>query len=165
VKLPVFFVDYSDKIRAMPDNKDQFLLAETGRTSQFWIGLIQNLIQEFSEVVDDPKHPETDVEAWISTLTKKLVDVLPEDKNYDENIRVARELGLLLVLWSVRISRAKAYDPNRPAELRLRALAGLRNYVAALQDAIHDETMDDLYFNGQDWNPPYGPSVREGDFV
>lgn len=113
-------------------------------------------------------HPPCDPARWLGVLLSEVCDTLPPDDGgqpYDENMRAAAVLGLVLVTWAARIGHAKAYDPNRPLDLRRVALDRNARLIRAVIDAAIDERQDHLYFPGQQWNPPYGPSARGGTFV
>jgi hypothetical protein len=144
---------------------DEWLRKQTGRGAEWWVEYVQREIWEHVLEGEDGKvHPEIDVVGWQRRVVG-IVELSRPDGEYDENIRGALVLGVVMLLWGMRISRAKAYDPNRPLELRQRALRRWSAMMAIVVDAVTNESLDHRFFEGQGWDPPFAPGARDGDFV
>lgn len=158
--------------------KDQLLLAYTGRGSAYWVEFIQREIQgtQFGEH-PEAIHPPCD-NRWLQALVdevayqhrawmtrpRRFERFRKPRQPYDENISTAFILATILSTWAVRLSRGKAHDARRPLELRRVALARNRQLVAALHDAVYDESRDAEYFE-LPWQYPHMPGATDGSFV
>lgn len=136
----------------------------TGRPASWWVLLVQERINAtWRENPENPDHP-------ISQPTVDWMPAIADEVRYrarahgDENISSAMILGLVLTTWALRISRAKAFDPHRPLELRQLGYAGWVRYCAALNQAQVDESADPAMFE-QPWESPWLPDATDGDFV
>ena len=157
--------------------KDQLLIGYTGLDSEAWVGLVQDLIAVYFKLEPDNPHPVCDAQ-WLQMLVREVDErhrawmsrprrferFRKPRPPYDENISRAFILATILSTWAVRLSRAKAHDSRRPLELRRQALANNRRLVAALHDAIYDETQDADYFD-LPWQYPHAPDATSGEFV
>lgn len=142
---------------------DQYLIALTD------LQLIQDLIQKHST---EPRkrgkykgHSISDVRGWmkefIDITVKKRADYGPTDGN----LRAARRVGLALLTWYVRVHRAKAMDPRRPIAHRKAAYSQVLVTVGDIAKAVFNDCMDPLTFPEQEWESPWAPDARDGDFV
>lgn len=151
--------------------RDMYLLHWTDEDSVEWVARVQDFIEiTFRDNPADPNHPLCDVADWLVSLVYVVEGRIHAkarelDHPIDENIAAASVLAVVLATWASRIRHAKAYDPNRPIDLRLGALDVHATFVEALIDGAIGETRDAEYFPAQEWNPPYGRSARGGDFV
>lgn len=157
--------------------KGELLLAYTGRDSGYWIAVIQHEIGKTFAADPTNPHPACGHD-WVLALTERLAyehhtwmtrprrfeRFRKPRAPYDENISLAFLLSTILAIWAVRISHAKAHDPRRPLPLRRAATQRNRQLVAALHDAIYDESWDSHYFD-QPWQYPYAPDATSGTFV
>lgn len=152
--------------KAAVEGKDGVLVACTGKDSRHWVKRIQKLIQQ---TCFDPApgvvHPDCDPVAWLTPLSAEVAEAIAKSRrgSYDENITAAGVMAIILATWSVRISRAKAHDPNRPVRGRRTALKTVRTLAAAIADATFDETQDGKYFD-QPWEYPMAKTATNGSF-
>lgn len=137
-----------------------------------WLKRVQQLIQAYStpprKAGKYKGHSSTDTRKWIEQLAWEVerdIRRCNKGKDYDENMALAQTLGTILFVWYASVQRAKAYDPNRPLELRRKAFVKRREKIALLMDAIHDDELMTEVFSGQFWNLPYGKNAHGGDFV
>ena len=144
---------------------DRLLKAWTGHDSVWWFHRVQEHIWDSVIAGTDEIHPDCDVLEWIGNLLKDMLPEIDDEAGYDGNMRLAALIGIVLTNWVARLSRAKAYDPNRPLNLRRKALRSHQKIVMAVISAVTDEQKDHRYCPGQEWNPPYGPQARGGTFV
>jgi hypothetical protein len=98
-------------------------------------------------------------------MVKAIAVSLGRNKGRDENMGLAAGLGMVLVVWYVRVQRAKAMDPRRPVKLRKMALSRGAAYVAEINKAMHDDSIDPISWPGQEWENPWLPKARDGRFV
>lgn len=149
--------------------RDELLTRFTGEDSVYWVDRVQEeVIRSIDREDSNQVHPECDEKQWLYAISEAVSDKMREmgeEDTYDSNMRVAWIVVVVLSTWVSRIQHAKAYDPNRPVDLRMKALSGHSSLMRAVIDALTDETRDVEYFPGQDWNPPYGPQAFGGDFV
>lgn len=157
--------------------KDHLLRGYTGLDSKAWVDLIERLIRTYFDADPDNPHPECD-DLWIHNLVtevhrrhrawmtrpRRFERFRTPRQPYDGNISTALILATILSTWAVRLSRAKAHDSRRPLHLRRMALQRNRQVVAALHDAIYDETRDAEYFE-LPWQYPYAADATSGEFV
>lgn len=148
------------------DAPSNWLTTQTGHTPAEWFATIQNLIAAASHKTADPRHDATNPELWLKRLAREVRKTAPKSGMYDENMRMASVLGIILVTWSMQTSRAKCHDPRRPVKLRLAALQRRRAALLALLDlALIDEAAGGDYFKGQSWDAPYAEDATDGEFV
>lgn len=126
-----------------------------------WIGWIQECIEKNSKITSPVGHPsfegmpitETDVTAWSQKFVSEVCQFLKGGMGKrDGNLRFAGTAGLILVSWFIACARAKALDPRRRLEERLRAHRYLRGYIALLTDAMFDVTLSTRNFPDQLWD-------------
>ena len=149
------------KSKAAPD----WLQALTGKAGPWWIDRVQTLIGKHSRRTKDPKHDRTDPRKWLGDLTQEVVRRAPKRGRYDENMRTACILAMVLSLWYTRVHRAKIYDPRRPVELRKQAYFTRQVFTEAMFHIMTDESQDPTYFPGQQWETPFHPYPTDGVFV
>lgn len=151
-----------------------WLMESTGAPTERWLAFVQNRIAAHSRPGPDPNHSVTDAMAWVTDLAKDVMAGWPGDWEsklatdptaFDENMRLARELGLVLCAWYASVQRAKTQDPRRPIELRRKAHDRRAAWMQALLRAITDDQLDPLVFPGQQWESPFRPDATDGDFV
>lgn len=152
----------------MTDHHEDLLIRSTGEGCQYWMDFIGAAIPKHTRPSDNPLHGSTESNLWLRDLAD---EVFARMKPYhdlakmDENIIVSSLVSLILTLWSCRVRRAKSYDPRRPLDVR-RAMTGrLYDYHHALLDCIVNEASDHHYFPAQEWDPPFAPGAKDGDFV
>lgn len=146
--------------------RDAFLTGYTGRDAEWWVLFVQQRIEvgfRLNPNPADPNHPLFD-EGWLRDVLNEALD-RTRSPGGDPNIALGAVLAVVFSAWAARIARAKSYDPNRPLDLRRRALYRQAGMVAAIIDAAIDEGQDHLYFPKQKWNPPHGPQAEGGSFV
>lgn len=125
---------------------------------------IQTLIKKHSRKTRDPKHDSTDPQKWMAELTK---DIMKSGLmgQYDENMRTASIMAVVLTLWYTRVHRAKIYDPRRPVEVRKRAYFVRQSFRENMFRMMTDESKDPTLFPGQQWETPFHPYPTDGVFV
>lgn len=154
-----------------PGGLVDWLETRTGLCALDWVGIVQRAIREASgpaRVAGKYKgHSMTDVDQWIAKVTRRVIREagIKRHKDRDENMGLAAVLGMVLVAWYVRLHRAKAFDPNRPVELRKKALAQVNVYVGELVRVCFKDSMDPFAFPGQEFENPYVPNARDGKFI
>ncbi len=126
---------------------------------------MQSLIADWSRPTKDPKHDTADVRSWIWLLAKDVVTSFPKRGKFDENMRAAAVLSLILATWFLRVKRAKCWDPRRPIRLRKQAYQQWLQYAQALALAVADERIDPVVFAGQKWDSPFAPGAKDGTFI
>ena len=147
---------------------DDALRKLTSHDSVYWVACVQSLITKHSKPTKDPNHSETDSGAMLRELSDYVWSAIlatVDLKTTDENMSSAQAMSLVLTLWTCRIRRAKAYDPRRPVELRKKAMERLSLYHHSLLECMMNEANDANYFPGQEWDCPYSPNAKNGDFV
>ncbi len=143
---------------------DKFFEKYTGGLdSVYWMNNIGEAIGRSAKPIKGhPGLSTCDPGDWldeiIKELSKRVTDLLDESR--DENIAVAWVLGTLLMLWSVRIIRAKSYDLRRPVKQRREMMGRFKQTAELLAEILADESMDAKYFPGQTWDPPFSPDAR-----
>lgn len=147
--------------------KDRYLVAYTGHDSIYWVDRVQTLILAYFHAEPENPHPYCDVVEWMTTLVGEVEQAtrttLAGDV-YDENMLNAYVLSLILGIWSIRLSHAKANDPRRPVALRKLASVNATAKVATFAEGLFDDSQDATYFT-QPWDYPFGPDAIDGDFV
>lgn len=154
------------------DAAERQLIELTGHDTTYWVHSIQRAIAR-AGAWETEIHPECDVAKWVGELAAEVDAAIlaekPNRSSYDENMAAATVLAIILARWSVRIQRAKAFNPNRPIKLRRLGLAAAARKEIALVDAalLPDEPdeQDRAYFPQQDWDDPHHPDARDGTFV
>jgi hypothetical protein len=143
-------------------SRSSYLEKSTGWTDEQWVDFIQRRIYDNTNW----ETRDTDVIPWLVDLINEVNDrsIGEPPRNFDENMRAASVLSVILGTWFARIQRAKAYDPNRPKNLRQKALRGWRKYCIVLMDIVADESKDHRMFP-QEWDAPFNPKAKSGDFV
>ena len=124
------------------------------RDLQAWVEFIQQRIVAHSVPTPDPNHSATDMVQWVHDLACAIVAEWPDGwetwtaddpRAFDENMRLAREMGLILCAWDSSVHRAKAQDPARPIAHRRgaheRRIKWIQQLVTALVDDRHDPTL------------------------
>lgn len=147
---------------------DKLIEDGTGETCQFWMDFIGNMIQKHTKPSDNPLHGFTESDQWLIELSQELwkrVQPRHDLTKMDENIICSSLMGLILVQWSCRVRRAKSYDPRRPVEIRKGMMKRFLDYQHALMDAMMNEENDHNFFPKQEWDPPFVPGAKNGDFV
>lgn len=145
--------------------RDPWLKRTTGTDDVEWVTFVQKAVNEATDWEKGPEgHGITDVKVWLDRLAERVAKATPKDGHYDENIWAARVMGLVLVLWAVRVHRAKTQDPHRPVKLRRQSYRSWLAFMHVLFDALTDESRDHDYFP-QMWDPPFAPNAHDGDFV
>lgn len=111
-------------------------------------------------------HGSTNSAAWVMALALQLQREIAKrnkGKAYDENLALARTLGLVLCAWYAQVHRAKAFDPNRPLDRR-KVFKTLAEFRAALAVWTTDERIMAEVWQGQLWNLPLGRGAWGGTF-
>jgi hypothetical protein len=141
--------------------------SKTGRTDRYWLKRIGVLIGKHAYWGEDKVHQEVEILDWFVPLSGEVVKSMEGriNKRADGNIYFSAIMGYILVLWYVRIVRAKCYDPRRPAKLRKRGMLAMANYCGMLAMALMDESKDSQHFPGQKWDPPFAPGAKDGSYV
>lgn len=136
------------------------LVAGTGRGRKEWMDFIGASIANCT----DPDTKFTEVADWLDELLFSVwegVEPRIDLTKVDENIATAKQLAVILTLWTARIMRAKAYDARRPLKDRERFLVRLEEFAKQLSECVCDESMDPTYFPDQEWQSPYNPEVQK----
>ena len=139
----------------------------TSKDAAWWVSEIQRLVTKHSCPTKNPWHGTTRtgiVMAELVNLVQKH-GMPKKGPAYDGNMRMACILSYVLVLWYLRLHRAKSYDPRRPVRHRQAAYWGRLGYANALFLAITDESKDAEMFPGQNWESPWDPTTTDGYFV
>ena len=139
----------------------------TLQSRAWWVAQVQRLIAKHTVTEEGAKHGDTNERAWLKELVDLVSDTLvPEEiATYDENMRVAIILSEILALWYSRLNLAKCRSPQRPVSLRRAAYGRWHQYSHDLLDALLDERDDAAYFPEQEWDLPFAPGAKNGDFV
>lgn len=147
----------------------EWLEKRTGRSAAWWVAAVQQAVQKASSPSDDPNHDQTDPNVWVQEVAKLVIDSLPPDNTiefpFDGNMRIAAILGLVLSLWYARLGYAKSHSPSRPVSLRIPSYKNWLTWTQALIDAVFNESEDAVFFPGQEWDFPFGPHAKNGNFV
>jgi hypothetical protein len=150
------------KRRARPHD---WLAHETGRSLPQWLRYVEDRIAAHTTPPDDPNHGHTD-SSWIADLVLEIKRLGTIGKRpFDENMRISRITGLILCAWYAHVHRAKVMDPRRPIALRREAYERRQSWLAELALALHDERHDPELWPDQEWESPFLPNARNGDFV
>jgi hypothetical protein len=153
---------------------DQRVLIVAGNSLPEWLYWIQHRIAAHTKPTDDPNHGATDMRAWLLELIDELERTWPDgwrelragdQGSFDENMRMARELSLLLAAWFASVARAKSRDPNRPVALRREAHERRQWWIEQMVRALVDDRADPDVFPGQRWESPFLPDATDGEFV
>lgn len=139
-----------------PLSVDEYLKVRTGEGAQFWMDWIGNTIPKYT-------NQETKVSRsgeWLASLSVTLwlrVKDLPcyDWSKQDENIICSSLMGLILILWSTRVIRAKSFDPRRPELVRREMVKRMWDYRDMVTEAMLDSTKDKQYFPLQEWKCPF----------
>ena len=142
-----------------------WLSASTGHDARWWVAKIQGFIVKHTKPTKDPWHGRTATRRAMADLMREVERTRPKTGRYDENMRMASVLSLVLATWYLRVHRAKSYDPRRPVKLRKAAYFNRLGYAAAFFLAIEDESLDQEHFPGQKWETPFDPYPTDGYFV
>lgn len=103
---------------------------------------------------------------WLVSVIAEVVKSMPNDGvPRDPNMFVARRLGLVLLTWFVRVSRAKCFDPKRPLRLRKKAYGLWLENLAGITGLLMDDRDDPVVWSGQAWDNPFGKKAKGGKFV
>jgi hypothetical protein len=161
----------ADKIarEPKPEHTDDEIKHLTGKSLEFWIWLIQEGIKNtWKPNPDDPAHPiqESPAEDWIIPFTRRVEHYIGKQERVrgDENIATAYVVSAILQVWAIRIARAKAFDPNRPVELRQSAYRRHREMVCWTISRAIDESKDFDFFP-QEYENPFHPDATDGEFI
>lgn len=144
---------------------DSYLQSTTHRSPEWWVAAIQQLVADTATPSDDPNHDHAHPREWLKRLVDLVVDGLPPGGQYDPNMRAGAVLAQALLVWYVRLHRAKWSDPRRPVELRQGAYEQWLKFVESAFAAVVDVRDDPVAFSGQEWDHPFSPSARSGGFV
>lgn len=114
-------------------------------------------------------HSSTDTYKWLAALVvfawKDIRRVKGRSQAYDENMSIAKVVGMALVVWAAQVQRAKAYDENRPVKNRTAALQQSMDFRTQLMRAVNDEALMGAIWSHQKFRPPFGAEVKGGSFV
>lgn len=139
-----------------------------------WISRVQERVAAHTSPTADPNHGQTDSVAWVVDTANAIMAEWPEGwetwtaadpRAFDENMRLARELGLVLCAWFASVARAKSMDPNRPIAGRKMSHDRRHQWIQELLRAVVDNQYDPLLFPGQAWESPYLPDATDGTFI
>jgi hypothetical protein len=139
-----------------------------------WLKLVEQTIASHTVPTEDPNHGATDSLAWVADVAQMIEGSWPEGWEkmragdpgaFDENMRMARELGLVLCAWYASVHRAKSRDPNRPIGHRRMAHARRILWLQDLIAAVTDDEWDPSVFPGQKFESPFAPGATDGTFV
>ena len=136
----------------------------TGISDVEWVLRCQQLVADTFVESDDPDHPHSDPVDWIRRLVDEVVDGLPAEGHYDENMATASRLVVILASWC-RVHYAKTQDPRRPIALRQKSYRQWQTYIHAVFACLADPARDPDYFPSQDWDHPYAAGATDGSFV
>lgn len=103
---------------------------------------------------------------WLGEMMVEVINSIPKDgRMRDPNMFVARRLGIVLLTWFVRVSRAKCFDPRRPLVLRKKAYALWLENLSGITSLLMDDRDDPKIWPGQKWDNPFGKNAKGGKFV
>lgn len=143
---------------------DEDILLATGKNASHWMKRIGTLVTKHSYKIKGGKGLEAcHSDRVMADLAKEVFRAIKPNCNSgtDENIYLAKVLGLILVLWSVRIARAKGYDPRRELSGRRSIItATMPKYAASVISCLVDQSMDAAWFPDQEWDDPCSPNAR-----
>lgn len=143
-----------------------YLDAITGHDTGWWVRRCQDEIA--ATWVTDPNDPDHGVVTyeWLQTIINEVTRAYGETAKGrgDGNIGAATAIALVLGAWSLRVARAKDFDPRRPLEIRRSAYGGWLRVAAAFTALTYDESYDPEAFD-QPWENPHHPDATDGDFV
>ena len=139
----------------------------TGGMPVEWLTHVEGLIKAHSTPPPkgSPKwnaHGKTRIAAWPRQLVLDVARSL-RPSGGDGSIKMAMALGLILLTWSMRVSRAKCYDPRRPKSLRQKSLDRWQLCAHAILDMLVNESFDHHVWT-QHWDPPHSPHAIDGVF-
>lgn len=156
------------RLRGKQAEPQDWLEHYTGEPATYWVDLIQASISETWEPnPKDPDHPLMTTWDWLEIVGNRVVEqrgLHARGHHGDENIGTAIALSLVFGIWACRISRAKAFDPRRPVQLRQAAYRSWLNYAMALASLPLDEAKDPEMFD-QPWESPFLEHATDGSFV
>jgi len=143
-----------------------WLEEKTDHDRKWWVARVQYWIDRYSFPTDDPDHDSTETGLVVMRLTQDVGYCAEQRKGqFDENMYAAAVLSQVLSLWYLRVHRAKCLDPNRPIKHRKKAYEQWHKYTQALSSNMTDERLDPTHFPGQDWDTPFSPNAKDGEFV
>ena len=157
------------KVKKVPDRIPDMLERSTGISKVRWCKWIEKRIKKHTIPLEGEwkGHGETNVKAWIDDLFFQVAAQIQERNPsgaYDGNIMMSKVMGMLLITWAVRVSRAKAYDPRRPKRIRQHAMEALTMYQRELFMNMIDERFDPDIFD-QEYDAPWSKYARDGEFI
>ena len=144
-----------------------FLQLTTKHDMTWWVQRVQAAIAKHTKPITKGKwkgHGNTNLSRWVRDIFNEVLKTSPKEP-HDENMRFAAVAGMVLICWFLRCQRAKCYDPNRPIAIRRGAMERWMKYSADLVRLIVEEQNDPKIFPGQQWDPPFSPSAKEGTFI
>lgn len=147
---------------------NELLVDLTGEDGPFWVEFIQKGIVRHMKQTDDPNHPSVESNLWVRELADAVWDrvkIFNDLTKVDENIVMAKTMSLIMALWTARLCRTKSYDPRRPVELRKMAIGRSIRFGLAMTSCLLDESQDHRMFPLPEWDPPFDPNAKNGDFV
>lgn len=152
---------------------NDYLQDRTGHDRRYWFARVQRLIVKHTTPIDpkvlkkmglSPGHGSTDTAAVVASLTREIQRTIPADAPVDGNMFVAAVLGVVLSTWYARLQRAKSCDPVRPLSLRRKAYSAFLDFGTELSRILVDERDDATFLPEQEWDGPFTPNARSGDF-
>lgn len=144
----------------------RWLEEATGKTDREWIEIVQHLIAQNTVPTIDPNHGDTDVSAWILTLTEMVMEMSASSEPVDGNMYAARTVSAILALWYHNIQFAKTRDPRRPIKLRLASQDRLGKWRVGMVKIVmeRNDYLEDI-FSGQEFEDPKSRTARDGTFI
>lgn len=160
-----------------------WLEQKTQRPLVYWIQRVQTLIvtytSELATVTEEKNgvlqsvagHGSTNVHSWLHMLIEEVIESMPISGSitgippYDENMRVASCVGMILSAWYATVHQAKCFDPNRPATTRRVAYNAFTEHRCAMFQHLTEMQPLPTYFPNQGWDFPFSPQARNGDFL
>ena len=143
-----------------------WLAQATGRSDIAWVAWVQEAIRRASRPSKDPRHDMTNANKWLEDLTRLVVQEVRKTPGYfDGNVQSAAIVAHVLLLWTLRVWRAKAFDPRRPFVRRQASYRAWRKFCLSLNQAMLDEEFDPTHFPEQEWENPFLSDATDGTYV
>lgn len=130
-----------------------------------WLCIVEALIAKHAQPkvfdVEGRGWGQTDTLAWVVELAQEVEREIKTENwrsetPYDINMSVARNMGLILLVWYAHVQRAKCCDPARPLEERERAARMRSMFLAELQAVLTDDLiMGEVWGEKQRWTMPF----------